>query len=187
MLEGRIVNLRPQELTDAATMQRWVNDTEVTATLGNRYMWSLAAEEEHLRQRAPKRPSFEEQLFAIKTKEGRHIGNLGLHEITAENRGCDLGIVIGEKDCWSQGYGTDAIVTALRFAFSELNLRRVELHAYADNERGIACYRKCGFVEEARSRQFAFRNGVWRVGVQMGVLRPEFEALHGLKLKEATA
>lgn len=187
MLEGRIVNLRPQELADAATMQRWVNDREVTATLGNRFMWSLAAEEEHLRQRAPKRPSFEEQVFAIETKDGRHIGNLGLHGISPENRGCELGIVIGEKDCWSHGYGTDAILTALRFAFGELSLHRVELHAHADNERGLACYRKCGFVEEARLRQFQFREGSWRDGVQMGVLRPEFEALHGLKLEEATA
>lgn len=187
MLKGRIVNLRPQELTDAATMQRWVNDVDVTATLGNRYMWSLAAEEEHLRQRTPKRPSFEEQVFAIETTEGRHIGSIGLHGISPENRGCELGIMIGEKDCWSQGYGTDAIVTALRFAFGELNLHRVELHAYADNERGVACYRKCGFVEEARLRRFAFRNGDWKEGFQMGVLRPEFEALHGLKLEGATA
>ena len=186
MLEGRLVKLRSQEVSDAERMHRWINDREVTATLGNRYLWSLAAEEEFLRNRVSKAPTFENQSFAIETTEGRHIGSIGLHRIAPENRNGELGIMIGEKDCWSQGYGTDAIITLLRFAFGEMNLHRVELHVYADNARGIACYRKCGFVEEVRQRQFRYRAGRWIDGLVMGVLKREFEALHGLVAKEET-
>jgi len=186
MLEGRLVKLRSQEMSDAERKHRWVNDREVTATLGNRYEWSLAAEEEFLRSRVSKAPSFADQSFAIETKDGRHIGSIGLHRIAPENRNGELGITIGEKDCWSRGYGTDAIVTLLRFAFGEMNLHRVELHVYADNARGIACYRKCGFVEEVRQRQFRYRAGRWIDGLVMGVLKREFEALHGLAVKEET-
>ncbi len=184
MIEGRIINLRAQEPSDAENMHRWVNDREVTATLGSRYLWSMAAEVEFLRDRTSKRPAFEDHSFAIETKDGRHIGSIGLHCITPEDRNGELGIMIGEKDCWSSGYGTDAITTLLRFAFDELNLHRVDLHAHADNARGIACYRKCGFIEEVRQRAFCFRRGIWLDGLEMGVLRHEFEALHGVTPKE---
>ncbi|MBI5289207.1 MAG: GNAT family N-acetyltransferase [Chloroflexi bacterium] len=186
MLKGRIVNLRARELADAERMHRWINDREVTATLGNRYLWSLAAEEEFLRGQTSRPPSFPDQSFAIETKDGRHIGTTGLHRASPENRNAEMGIMVGEKDCWSRGYGTDALITLLRFAFGEMNLHRVELHVYADNERGIACYRKCGFVEEVCLRQFRYRNGQWIDGLEMGVLVHEFEALHGLGAKEET-
>jgi RimJ/RimL family protein N-acetyltransferase len=32
--------------------------------------------------------------------------------------------MIGDKTCWDRGYGTDAILTLLRFAFDEMNLHR---------------------------------------------------------------
>ena len=57
--------------------------------------------------------------LAIETAEdGRHIGGLNLHNIVAEDRRATLGIMIGEKDCWSRGYGTDAILTLLRYGFA---------------------------------------------------------------------
>jgi RimJ/RimL family protein N-acetyltransferase len=184
MLEGRLVNLRAQAMTDAERVHRWVNDREVTATVGERYLWSMAAEEEFLRNRTSKPPAFDDQSFAIETKDGRHIGSIGLFGASPENRGGELGIMIGEKDCWSQGYGTDAIITLLRLAFGEMDLHRVGLHVRADNGRAIACYRKCGFVEEVRQRQFRYRAGRWIDGLEMGVLKREFEALHGLVAKE---
>jgi RimJ/RimL family protein N-acetyltransferase len=95
--------------------------------------------------------------------------------------------MIGEKDCWSQGYGTDAILTLLRHAFFEMNLHRVELQVYADNLRGIACYRKCGFIEEVRHRRYRYRNGEWIDALTMGVLRREFTALHGLAERSEAA
>jgi RimJ/RimL family protein N-acetyltransferase len=186
LLEGTIVNLRRQEVSDAANMLRWVNDAEVTAALGNRYLWSMGAEEEFLRNRTTQRQGFGEQTFAIEAKNGRHIGSIGLHDVSPENRSGSLGIMIGEKDFWSQGYGTDAIVVLLRLAFGEMNLNRVELHAYADNERGIACYRKCGFVHEVTMRQGKYRDGRWGDTVEMSVLRGEFDALHGISGKATT-
>lgn len=181
MLEGKVVNLRRQEMSDAESMLRWVNDAEVTATLGNRYLWSLAAEEEFLRERTRQRQGFGEQTFAIETKAGRHIGSIGLHDVSPENRSGSLGIMIGEKDCWSHGYGTDAIIVLLRLAFGEMNLNRVELHAYADNARGIRCYEKCGVKTEVTMRMGKYRDGEWGDSIEMSVLRDEFDALHGIR------
>jgi RimJ/RimL family protein N-acetyltransferase len=184
MLAGNLVKLRPREPSDAEIILPWLNDPEVKRFLGGRYPWSLAAEQEYLRTQTTQPMSFGDAVFIIETLAGRAIGTTGLHGMTAENREATLGIMIGEKDCWSQGYGTDAIVTLLRFAFAEINLHRVQLEVFADNGRGIACYRKCGFVEEVRMRRDRYRLGEWTDALVMGVLKHEFAVLHGLTGKE---
>jgi RimJ/RimL family protein N-acetyltransferase len=118
-------------------------------------------------------------FFAIETKDAEHIGNINFHETSAEQRKARLGIVIGEKSYWSKGFGTDAMLTFLRFAFDEMNLHRIDLTVDAENARAIACYRKCGFVEEVRMRQVRYVRGAYGDQFVMGVLRDEFYALHG--------
>ncbi|MCJ7668410.1 MAG: GNAT family N-acetyltransferase [Anaerolineae bacterium] len=76
------------------------------------------------------------RIFAIETEKGVHIGNIGLHEIDYKDGKATLGIMIGEKGHWDQGYGTAAICTLLRFAFQELNLHRVSLEVFEFNSHG---------------------------------------------------
>jgi len=153
----------------------WMNDPEVTEHLTARY--PLAASDEFwLAGSGP--ITFSLVRLAIETKDGEHIGGINLHQIDAENRNAGLGIIIGATASWDRGYGGDAIVTLLRFAFEEMNLHRVWLTVLATHERGIACYRRCGFREEARLRRHVFRHGRYLDFVTMGLLRDEFEALH---------
>lgn len=85
-------------------------------------------------------------------------------------------ISIGEKECWSAGYGTDTVRTVLRYAFNELGLRRVHLITDADNARGIRCYEKCGFVREGVLRAHRLRYGQPLDMVEMAVLREDWES-----------
>jgi RimJ/RimL family protein N-acetyltransferase len=188
MLTGKLVRLRPYEMADLDRVCVWVNDPEVATYMGGglRYPMSRAEEEDWLTG-ALRRTKPPEISFAIETlAEARHIGSVGLHEVKAEDRKAILGIMIGEKDCWSQGYGTDAILTVLRFAFDEMNLNRVELVVHDDNARAIACYRKCGFVEEGRLRQDRYKHGGYHDTLVMGVLADEFRALE-LRAEAASA
>lgn len=52
-----------------------------------------------------------------------------------------------------------------------MNLRRVELTVYTDNEPAIALYRKFGFVEEGTLRDYAFRDGEFADALSMARLR----------------
>jgi RimJ/RimL family protein N-acetyltransferase len=174
MIEGTLVNLRAPEITDLERNARWVNDREVTQYLSMRYEMSLAAEEGWMREAVSKPLAYDRVFFAIDTKEGQHIGNTNLFEVKPEDRKAKLGIMIGEKDYWSRGYGSDALTTLLRFGFDEMNLNRVELDVFAFNERGIAAYRKCGFVEEGRRRQAQFTAGEYHDVFVMSVLRDEW-------------
>ncbi|MFQ6000848.1 MAG: GNAT family N-acetyltransferase [Anaerolineae bacterium] len=115
------------------------------------------------------------RIFAIETEKGVHIGNIGLHEIDHKDGKATLGIVIGEKGYWDQGYGTDAIKALLRFAFEELNLHRLYLSVFDFNKRAIRCYEKCGFRQEGVLRESLFRAGRYQNEILMGILRQEFE------------
>jgi RimJ/RimL family protein N-acetyltransferase len=179
MLEGKTVRLRPVDVADLDADYRWMNDTEVTRYIAMRYPVSRAQEQEWLAAR-PANSYASGATFAIETKDGVHIGNTGLHDPHHEHRSATLGIVIGEKDCWSNGYGTDAIVTLLRFGFAQMNLHRVTLHVFDFNERAVACYKKCGFRIEGTLRENYYGEGAYHDVIVMGVLRDEFDALHGI-------
>lgn len=176
MIEGRITNLRAQEPGDAERVFGWINDREVTRHLNARYAFPLLYEEQWARDRASAPLSFTNVHFAIETKEGELIGNLGFHVVRPEDRNAHLGMMIGEKAYWSRGYGTDALRTLLAFAFGEMNLHRVDLTVDADNERAIACYRKCGFQVEGRMRAARYQEGRYGDQLVMAVLESEFIA-----------
>jgi len=106
--------------------------------------------------------------------DGELIGVCGLHNVNDTARTCELGIGIGDKTAWGQGYGRDAVRLLLDYAFRLRNFRKVWLWAHAKNERAIRSYRACGFVEEGRLRQHIWSNGAYDDVVQMGILREEW-------------
>jgi RimJ/RimL family protein N-acetyltransferase len=175
MIEGTIVNLRAQDMDDLERNTRWINDREVTHFLAARYQFPLIAEESWLLERSRTMPSYADMGLAIDTKDGRHIGNVGLHRGSPEERTCELGIMIGEKDCWGGGYGTDALRTIARFAFEEMNMNRIGLDVYAFNTRAMRAYEKAGFVEEGRRRQDLYKDGEYHDVVMMSLLREDWE------------
>jgi RimJ/RimL family protein N-acetyltransferase len=180
MIEGKLVNLRSLETTDIDKIYAWVNDGEVMRHLNGRYPFSRAYEEAWLAERTAGPLSFDNARFAVETKDGVGIGTVTFHTVHTENRKARLGIMIGDKAYWSKGYGTDTMMTMLRFGFDQMNLHRIDLTVDEDNPRAIACYRKCGFVEEGRLRQLQYREGRYIDQFVMGILRDEFYSKHGV-------
>ena len=176
MLEGKLVRLRALEPADAERAYKWINDREVAYYLMARYPYSMEFEKEFLTN-AARSNEFSDMRLAIETKDGVHIGMCGLHHGRPEDRHAELGIMIGDKDYWSSGYGTDAVSTVVRFGFEQMNLNKVSLGVFDFNERARAVYRKCGFVEEGRAREEYYQDGRYWDIVRMGILRREWEAM----------
>lgn len=99
--------------------------------------------------------------------DGRYVGDLALTEINPDNLSAAFRIALVEP---GKGYGTQAIRMVLARAFGELQLHRVSLEVYEYNERAIAVYRKCGFVEEGRMRDALRWDGRWYDALLMSVL-----------------
>ena len=163
---------------DAATVARWSADTEFRRLLDSdpaRYE-SAAEVKEGIEKRAERPNAFQ---FAIHAwPEDKLIGFVGLWA-NWPNAEAFVGIGIGERAYWSQGYGSEAMTLALRFAFHELNLERVSLEANGDNARAIRAYEKCGFVHEGTQREWEGRDGKRADIINMGILRADWEQAHG--------
>ena len=78
---------------------------------------------------------------------------------------------------WSQGTGSDAINTLLRYVFLELNLSRITLIVFEYNPRAIRAYEKCGFVMEGCVREVMQREGRRWDWYYMGIFREEWEQI----------
>jgi RimJ/RimL family protein N-acetyltransferase len=175
MIIGERVRLRPIERDDLPRFVKWFSDPEVRRHLAVYLPFSQAEEERWFESRLERRGQQEDVVLAIETLDGIHIGSVGLHRINWKDRNAELGIVIGEKAYWDQGYGGDAICTLLRFAFREINLHRVYLRVDADNARAIRCYEKAGFRLEGALRDNVFRDGVYHDQQMMSVLASELD------------
>ena len=174
MIYGKGLRLRAIEREDVPRFLRWFNDPEVRRYLTMYRPLSRAEEERWVESLLSRRDDI---VLAIEVREGNswvHIGNIGLHRIDWVNRVAKLGIVIGERDYWGKGYGTEATRTMLRYAFLELGLNRVELEVFDFNERAIRYYEKAGFVREGVRRKALYRDGDYHDVILMGILRSEF-------------
>jgi len=171
MIQGHRVRLRAVEPTDLPDYRRWLNDPEVSRYL-KLYAPLSMPDEEAWYQAMRADPA--QRVFAIETETGQHIGNLGLMDLNWKDRAAELGIVIGDKSQWGQGYAQDAIRTLLAFAFGEMNLNRIYLRVHVDHAPAINVYRKCGFVEDGRLREEIYAEGRYHDMLMMSILRREF-------------
>lgn len=173
-LRGKRLYLRPIEEDDLPRCQRWINAPDVRRFLlsarpidleGERAWWRS-----HDRSLQPKSIK-----LAIVLRDGhRHIGIVGLESIDWINRQGETGCLIGETDCWDQGYGSEAKELLLEYAFQTLNLNRINSHTLAFNERSAAYLRKTGYVEEGRARKAYFREGKYHDSILFGILREDW-------------
>jgi putative acetyltransferase len=101
------------------------------------------------------------------------IGQLGLHTFphTPRRRHVGgLGMVV--RDDWQgKGVGTALMQAAVELADKWLNLERLELKVYCDNEPAVRLYRKFGFEIEGTLARFAFRGGHYADAYAMARLR----------------
>ena len=177
MLRGKRVVLRPVMRTDAKNCIKWFNDLEVTQYLLMYLPVTDVSEEKWIEDLNTKKQGTD-VVFVIEVVSGKKktpIGTIGLHKIDWKNRDAEMGIAIGEKKFWSNGYGTEATRLVLDYAFSHLNLHRVSSAAYDFNERSIGLQKKIGFVEEGRVRQSMYKKGKYCDKFLFGILREEWE------------
>jgi putative acetyltransferase len=114
---------------------------------------------ENWRKRLAEPPDGTFNLLACAGEEV--IGQLGLHTFPHHPRRRHVGqIGMAVRDDWQgKGAGTALMQAMIDLADKWLNLTRIELDVYTDNEPAIHLYKKFGFVIEGTYTHFAFRDG----------------------------
>ncbi len=177
-LDGQRVRLRHHVPDDLPHVRRWYRDPEVSRL--TRYSLLPMTDDEvdrffHARLLSP-----ETVAYAIVVREDdRLIGLTTFSNLDPDNGSVLFHITIGERDAWSHGYGTEATGLMLSLAFEAIGLHRVGLSVFSFNERAIRSYQKAGFRLEGRVREAIMRDGARFDELTMGVLAPEWRALHG--------
>ncbi len=105
------------------------------------------------------------------------VGQLGLHTFPNRPRRKHVGTFgMGVHEDWQgKGVGTALLKACVEMADKWLNLTRLELEVYVDNESAICLYERFGFEREGTLRQHAFRDGEFVDSYFMARLRPSAE------------
>lgn len=175
MISGERIRLRAISRKDLPDFVTWLNDPEVRLNLDIYYPFSFEQEEKWFEEILTHH--VDEQPLAIEVSNQdiwKLIGNIGFININQHKRSAEIGILIGDKQYWDKGYGTEAMRLMIAYGFQTLNLNRIFLRVYETNPRGIRCYEKAGFIQEGRLRQAHFNNGSYVDVLMMSILKDEW-------------
>ena len=76
---------------------------------------------------------------------------------------------------WGKGYGKDALRVLAQYLFQAMNLHRIQLDTWDENNRALRAFEGLGFQVEGRLRQAVFVRGKYHDSIVMGLLRDEWE------------
>lgn len=146
--EGRLVRLRAHLPGNRAAFQRWYADEEIVRLLRH---------DQTPLNDMQSRSYFDTIILPLSTRDLSYAIHevatdalIGTTALTDTWPGADSAlfrIVIGEKDRWGRGYGTEATALVAWEAFSRHELQRVKLEVFRHNDRAIRAYLRIGFRE----------------------------------------
>jgi RimJ/RimL family protein N-acetyltransferase len=148
IIEGTKVVLRQKRIEDAFHDYQWRIDPELskldaTFPLRIRYKEFVRFSLDEIEY-----PGRRSKRLAIDTKDGVHIGNCMYYDLDERRGQTELGIMIGDRDYWNGGYGTDAVVTLVEHIFKTISsINKIYLHTLDWNDRARKSFAKAGFVE----------------------------------------
>ena len=179
---GKLVALGPFVRDDLTLYHRWINDFEVTRyyldtprpqTLEERAAW-------YERMSAGDQYNIDFLIYELATM--RPIGRVGLDDINYQHRRASFGILIGEKDCWGKGYGTEATSLTLDYGFRLLDLHNIMLSVSSANTAAIRAYTRAGFRVIGARRECRREGDQVLDNIFMDCLATEFDG--GLEANE---
>ena len=167
---GRVV-LCPFNDAFWAPGRRWYNDPEII---------TLTSDDQSELTESEFRATIEADLtadhsvvFGIRDENEYPIGIGILRNIDPVHGGCELHITIGERRCWNQGYGAEAISAMRDYAFEVAGCHKVLSTPFLENPRMIRCLEKCGFEREGTLREALKQGDQFIDIVLMGLINPK--------------
>jgi RimJ/RimL family protein N-acetyltransferase len=173
---GDTVALGPFDQDLLPLYLKWINDFAVTRyflnRLGPRTRGQRAAWYEQVSKGGE-----DIVVFTIYERATlRAIGHALLEDINYLHRTATYGLLIGEKDCWGKGYGTETTRLMLDYGFTVLGLHNILLQAMAGNTRAIRAYTRAGFRVIGSRREAHRFGGQLDAVIYMDCLASEFES-----------
>jgi RimJ/RimL family protein N-acetyltransferase len=175
-IKGKTITLRAIEESDLQTLHRWANDADTQDVIGNVHFpssmdfhrsWFANLKSDPLNQR-----------LAIEAPEFGIIGISSIINIDWRNNHAWHGVMLGDADIRGKGYGADAVMATMRYAFDEMHLERLDGSIIEYNKASFAFYcDKLGWKEEGRQRSWYFRKGRYWDRIIVGITNDDYREL----------
>lgn len=173
---GKKVMLRAMEKSDMELVRQLFNDPEVEHNVvGWSFPLSCYQQEKWFEMHYKDDNSFRFVIEEIETREA--VGIATLIDIDWKNRRAEHGIKILNTEKRHCGIGTDTVMAIMRYAFDELQLKRLDGSWFADNIASKSMYMKCGWKEEGVRRKYVYKNGEYKDLYITGVLAEDYYQL----------
>ena len=153
MLEGKNITLRPLRMTDWKKTIQWRNNVTIKKMAMMHPFPITEMVEKKWYEDILKSTSDKTVYFTIIQKDDTPIGFVKLYNINYTHKNCALGIVIGESEEQSKGYGKEAMELIIEYAFNTLNLNKITVEVVENNYKALSLYERLGFIEEGRMKQ----------------------------------
>ena len=144
-LNRRNTTVRSKKLTDAWDDYRWRSDPELAQLDATAPIAVTFDQFQRVFARSLSKAKTNSLHLAIDDEDGNHIGNCMCYDIDPAKRNAEFGIMIGQRECWNRGYGTDATRLLLQHAFDNLPVSSLFLHTLASNTRAQTAFNNAGF------------------------------------------
>lgn len=143
---GRLVDLRRHIEANRESFIRWYADAEIAQLLRHDLEPLSRRESVSYFTHIIMPLSGRGHCWAIHRRDtGQLIGTAAVTDVNAVRETCLYRIVIGEKDAWGHGFGTEATRLVALEVFATLPVRRFRLEVFAHNERACRAYQRVGF------------------------------------------
>jgi ribosomal-protein-alanine N-acetyltransferase len=108
--------------------------------------------------------------------DDRLIGSVTLFHLDFTHRRAEIGYALG-RPYWRQGYMQETLSAIIDYAFTVLNLHRLEADVDPRNIASMRTVERLGFQREGYLRERWQVNGEIQDALFYGLLRPDWEAL----------
>jgi len=176
VLIGKRVYLRPLAKDDLVHLRKWSEDAEIRGLIGEAAPMNHSDCDKFLEKVYA--DSSREWFVVVIKESNRVIGEAGLLRMDPAWRATDVSVIIGEKEEWGKGYGTETILLLLDRAFRQLNFHRVAIGVVGFNDRALRFWEKAGFSREGIQRDGYYYERKHHDFVMMSILDDEFRGLH---------
>jgi diamine N-acetyltransferase len=156
MISFGSTNLWMLEKQDLGDHYRWANNDNFRRLLGGYPRPRATHDVEAWFQTAINDSS--RDVFSIKTPAAKQVGWAQFTLLNYISGSADVGIVIDEEE-WGKGYGHDALVALVRYAFEDLRLHRLGADILAINLPSKSLFEKVGFSSEGVRKEAYYTSG----------------------------
>lgn len=171
-LKGFRVIVRSMTQTDVPKLVQWKNDPEIADLVRGAPIYTNLTMETKRFEKGLQ--NGEALRLIISTIDCEPIGFMVISDLDKPNKKANIGMLIGEKDFWNQGVGSQAMEIILKYFFDNLDFNRIGLEVFEYNLRARHMYEKVGFTVEGVQRQGLLREDKFYDVILMGITKEDY-------------